>query len=227
MRIGLQKTSLIDFPGRLAMVFFLPGCNLRCPYCHNADLVLNPASLDPEDGRVSLDEALSYLKKRSGMIEGLVISGGEPTLHSELQAIVREAKKLGYAVKLDTNGFFPERIPLDLDYIAMDIKTDLYGYSGFPGSDMDAGKKIVAAMEKIRSYGCPYEFRTTLAPGFLGLSCAMNIAKLLKDEDDYILQRYRPGEGLDPSYPGDLKLDQEPEAILKEMLSLHGKTRLR
>lgn len=159
---GLQKMTLLDFPGRIACTVFLQGCNFRCPFCHNSDL-LSPSS----DTEISVEELLSFLKKRKGMLDGVCITGGEPTLQKDLPELLGAIKDLGYAVKLDTNGSNPamlkELVARDLvDYVAMDIKNSREKYdltAGVPGISME---KIEESMTFLLSGAVDYEFRTTV-----------------------------------------------------------------
>ncbi len=142
---GLQKLTLLDYPEHLAAILFLDGCNFRCPFCHNSELVLG-TSPEVEDNFYSEDEVLGFLKKRAGMLDGVCISGGEPTLHRDLPALITRIKELGYEVKLDTNGTNPDMLRrlLDdhlLDYIAMDIKAGRRNYAAAAGISKDALSK--------------------------------------------------------------------------------------
>ena len=159
---GLQKMTLLDFPGRIACTVFLQGCNFRCPFCHNSDL-LGPEGIT----EISVEELLAFLKKRKGMLDGVCITGGEPTVQRDLPALLRAIKDLGYPVKLDTNGSNPamlrELVAQHLvDYVAMDIKNskEKYGLTaGVPGLSMD---KIEESMAFLLSGTVDYEFRTTV-----------------------------------------------------------------
>jgi len=134
---GLQKLTLADYPGRVAATLFTGGCNLRCPFCHNASLVTKLAEIDP----IPLEEVLSYLKKRSGILDGVCVSGGEPLLQGDICELLEKLKSLGLSVKLDTNGTFPDKLEEILsnglcDYVAMDIKNAPEDYAltvGIPG----------------------------------------------------------------------------------------------
>ena len=152
---GLLKFTLIDFPGRPAAVVFTQGCNFRCRYCHNPELVYPHMFAEP----VAEEEIDAFLKRRQGTLEGIVVSGGEPTLHEDLPAFMADLKAMGYATKLDTNGTRPDMLRelLDkklLDYIAMDIKAPLEKYSLITGV-------LKQSMDLIRQSGLEYEFRTT------------------------------------------------------------------
>lgn len=158
---GLIKFTLIDFPGRPAAVVFTQGCNFRCRYCHNPELVYPHMFAEP----VAKEEIYSFLKRRQGTLEGVVVSGGEPTLHEDLPAFMADLKAMGYATKLDTNGTRPEMLRqlLDarlLDYIAMDIKAPLEKYSLITGVDFNP-EVLRQSMDLIRQSGLEYEFRTT------------------------------------------------------------------
>ena len=160
---GFQKTTLLDFPGRVAATVFLGGCNFRCPFCHNGDLVLSP---DTEPA-FSQDEVFSYLKKRSRILDGVCITGGEPTLQPDLAPFLAQIKALGLAVKLDTNGYRPEVLKALcreglVDYVAMDIKGAPCQYAricGLPQLDL---ARIEASVDFLKEGTVDYEFRTTV-----------------------------------------------------------------
>lgn len=158
---GLQKMTLLDYPGKVACTVFLQGCNFRCPFCHNRDL------LDAAPETIPTDELLAFLKKRQGLLDAVCISGGEPTLHPDLEALIREIKTLGYAVKLDTNGSRPAVLKALvnqglLDYVAMDVKNSPAAYGatvGFGSVNMDA---IEDSLSFLLSDAVDYELRTTV-----------------------------------------------------------------
>lgn len=158
---GLIKFTLIDFPGRPAAVVFTQGCNFRCRYCHNPELVYPHMFAEP----VAIEEIYSFLKRRQGTLEGVVVSGGEPTLHEDLPSFMADLKAMGYATKLDTNGTRPDMLKSLLnakllDYIAMDIKAPLEKYSLITGVDFNP-EVLKQSMDLIRQSGLEYEFRTT------------------------------------------------------------------
>ena len=203
---GFIKTTLINYPGKVAAALFLPGCDLRCPYCHNPELVLGTA-----DDLVSLDEILAYLEKRRGLLQGVCISGGEPLVHSDLGELVKAIKGMGYLVKIDTNGTFPDRIlPLEPDFIAMDIKTTPEKYTMLsPVQDASLPDKIKASIEIIKKSGIEHEFRTTVAPGIVDMEDIRNICKLLPGAQYYVLAGYVPGHTLDPDFTQDTYTNQQ------------------
>ena len=207
MRIcGIQGISLIDFPGRIASVLFLGGCNFRCPFCHNPELVLRAESqpdIDPND-------ALSTIAQRRGLVDGVVVTGGEPLIHSgALIALLRRLRDSGLAVKLDTNGYevdaLREVLVMGLvDYVAMDVKTSLDKYEAATGRVLDSGR-IIEAIAAISGSGIDHEFRTTCVPGLVELDDARSIASLLGRNERYLLQQFRATPAVvDPSY-ADLK----------------------
>ena len=158
---GLIKFTLIDFPGRPAAVIFTQGCNFRCRYCHNPELVYPHLFTEP----VPQEEIMSFLQRRQGTLEGVVVSGGEPTLHDDLPAFMASIKSLGYVLKLDTNGSRPDMIQelIDkklVDYIAMDLKAPLEKYALITGVDTNP-EILTRSMDIIRQSGVAYEFRTT------------------------------------------------------------------
>ena len=187
---GLQKTTLLDFPGHVAATVFLGGCNFRCPFCHNSGL------LGPEAESVFTEnEILDFLKKRKGILEGVCITGGEPTLEAELELFIRKVRDLGYLVKLDTNGYRPGVLK-DLvfqgllDYVAMDIKAGRENYpaaAGVRGMDI---KLIEESVDFLLSGKVPYEFRTTAVKGIHGSVDFQDIGRWLKGPSPYYLQNF-------------------------------------
>ncbi len=176
-------------------MLFLPGCNFACPYCHNPDLV---AHVD-DSALAGFAEILQHVRKRKGIISACVISGGEPLLHAKVPDLVSVLKAEGLLVKLDTNGSFPERIAaVGADYVAMDIKSSLAGYSRlWPSAPADYAERIARSIVIVRSLGAAYEFRITCAPGFVDAKSMEAIADLLMPQDTVYLQTYRPGRVLD------------------------------
>ena len=188
---GLQKLTLLDFPGRIACTVFLPGCNLRCPFCHNASLVLPQQDSPPP---MTADELLAFLQKRRGRLQGVCITGGEPTLHPDLPDLLRQIHLLGFEVKLDTNGSDPDALASllsegGIDYIAMDIKSAPESYEKAVGRECDL-KRFVRSSEIIRTSGIPHEFRTTLVKGIHELGDMEGIGKWLAGEERYFLQTF-------------------------------------
>lgn len=210
---GLAKLTLLDFPGRVACTVFFGGCNLRCPFCHNAGLVLSPAQYDQID-----EEALySFLKKRKGVLDGVAITGGEPLLQPELARMMRRIRELGYAVKLDTNGTFPERLGALLaeglvDYVAMDIKNDEAHYAETAGVpvDLDAVK---ASIRLIQEKAPDYEFRTTVVSAFHTCDSIRGAAELIRGAKRYFLQKFiDSGALLKPGLTGCTREEMEKMA---------------
>lgn len=187
---GLQKTTLLDYPGHVAATIFLGGCNFRCPFCHNSELLGNDA-----EEAYSRDEILKFLNQRKGILEGVCITGGEPTLTPDLEDFIREIRALGLLVKLDTNGSRPEVLKALagnglLDYVAMDIKAGRDNYprvAGVPGLSMEPIKESAAFLMG----GClPYEFRTTVVKGLHTAADFEDIGKWLAGCSRYFLQNY-------------------------------------
>ena len=197
---GWMKTSLIDYPGKIATVLFTSGCNFRCPYCQNSDLVLHPASL-PE---IDPAEIFQLLTRRRGLIDGMVITGGEPTLQDALDDFLQKVKALGLAIKLDTNGYRPQvlkdllRREL-LDYVAMDVKASPAKYPLAAGVPVDL-RRIEESVKLILSSGVEHEFRTTVAPGIVDPEDVEEIAKLIAGTGKYILQQFRPQVTIEPHF---------------------------
>ncbi|MBR5360717.1 MAG: anaerobic ribonucleoside-triphosphate reductase activating protein [Lachnospiraceae bacterium] len=162
---GFDKTSLLNYPGHVAATIFTGGCNMRCPFCHNGELVLNP----PADMRISEEEILAHLKKRSSVLSGLCITGGEPTLQPDLVDFIAKVRALGYKIKLDTNGLKPDTLSelIDagmLDYVAMDIKAGRDNYGRATGIDTDIDK-ISESVRILHKSDIEFELRTTVVKG--------------------------------------------------------------
>ena len=192
---GIRKLTLLDYPGITAATVFLAGCNLRCPFCHNAPLVLCPGKA----GQIDIEEVFAYLKKRRGLLDGVCITGGEPTLDPELPWLVREIKKLGYLVKVDTNGTLPRvlRGLIDegcVDYIAMDIKNSPAKYAmtvGVVDFDTRPVEESAALLIECGKAGrVDYEFRTTVVRGFHEEQDFHEIGRWLRGAKRYFLQEF-------------------------------------
>ncbi len=199
MKIGyLQRTSFIDYPGKLSAIIFTQGCNFSCPYCHNPELV-DPAQFGEP---IAADDVLEFLETRRGKLDGVVITGGEPTLHADLPDLIGRIRELGFAVKLDTNGTNPAmlaRLLADgqLDYLAMDIKAPLAMYEAVAGA---GAAKIAESIELIMASGIDYEFRTTLVEGVLSADDIRSIGELIAGARLYALQNFTPSKHLDESF---------------------------
>jgi len=195
---GIQPCTLIDYPGKLACVIFTQGCVLRCKYCHNPELV------EPKlfTNCIPEERVWAFLQKRVGQLEGVVISGGEPTLQRGLIPFIEEVKDLGYLVKLDTCGYFPEVVSylLDhhlIDYIAMDMKAPLDTYQKVTQVNTNV-QRIKKSIALILSATIPYEFRTTVIKELLSKNDLLQIAQEIRGAQQYYIQKFRPNTILLP-----------------------------
>ncbi len=199
---GFIGVSLIDYPNLVASVLFVGGCNYRCPYCHNADLVLRP-SLWPT---IPIEQLLTDLKRRRGFVDGVVLTGGEPTLYPALARLLRTIRVMGFAIKLDTNGSQPD-VLRDwlgqglLDYVAMDVKTPLERYPEIAGRGVDV-EAVSASIDVLKHCGLPYEFRTTVVPTLLEVEDIAAMACWIAGPAPYFLQQFQPHGCLDPRLEG-------------------------
>ena len=198
---GLQKLTLLDYPGKVACTVFTGGCNFRCPFCHNASLVL-PQRLTQD---ITEEEVLAFLKKRSGMLDGVAVTGGEPLLHADIAPFLRKVRDLGYKIKLDTNGSFPDRLEQLIreglvDRVAMDIKNSPAQYAvtaGIAGFDITP---IMKSRDLLLSGVVEAEFRTTVVKGLHTRESLMEAAKWITGASEYYLQQFKDsGDILDGS----------------------------
>lgn len=187
---GFQKMTLLDFPGKVACTLFTFGCNLRCPFCHNASLVLGGAQEEHTE-----EEILSYLEKRQGLLDGVCITGGEPLLQPNIADFIKKIKALGYAVKLDTNGCFPEKLKELvngglIDYVAMDIKNCLSKYPVTVGIKNFDIAPIKESIEFLVNGNIDFEFRTTIAKELHTLEDIKALSEEIKGAKKYFLQNF-------------------------------------
>ena len=189
---GIQMTSLADFPNRVASVLFTPGCNLRCPYCHNWRIVV-----DPKPPFLNDETALKILVERKRYVDAVVVTGGEPTIHKELPRFLKKLKEKGFAVKLDTNGLNPEALEECLpylDFVALDVKTSLQKYARLgAGGEV----KLVRTIEMLKTGKVEHELRTTVVPGFVDEGDVAEICELVKGVKNFALQQLVPDDVLD------------------------------
>lgn len=186
---GLQKLTLLDYPGKVACTVFTGGCNLRCPFCHNASLVVEPRN----DEIISETDFFAFLKKRHGVLDGVCVTGGEPLLQPDLAAFLKRIKALGYLIKLDTNGSFPDQLKRlaaqDLiDYVAMDVKSSPERYAQATGTPDFDFLKVRKSIDFLLSGSVDYEFRTTVVKGLHNADILRDTAKVIVGAKRYFLQ---------------------------------------
>lgn len=211
---GLQKTTLLDYPGHVAATVFLGGCNMRCPFCHNMDIV----DCREDEGEYSREEVQNFLASRKKILDGVCITGGEPTLYKDLPDFIREIKDLGLKVKLDTNGTNPEMVKNLandglIDYVAMDIKSSLKEYGkacGVPEIKLISIKETIDFLIGNKSVDFDYEFRTTVTKEYHNREVIDDIGKLITGAKNYYLQNfvdseYVPNHTLNPASKEELE----------------------
>lgn len=192
--LGLMKTTLLDYPGVVASTIFLGGCNMRCPFCHNMNLVLGD-NITP----YSVEDIYNHLRKRQGIIEGVCITGGEPTLYPDLPDFIRTIKSFDLKVKLDTNGTNPLMLNCLInegliDYVAMDIKSSLSSYPSVCGISTINLNSIEESINLLKNNNIPYEFRTTIIKQYHTPEVINEIGQLLAGSTNYYLQNYTDSE---------------------------------
>jgi len=214
---GFQKTSLLDYPGILSAIIWTAGCNFRCPFCYNKQLVLGKTEI------ISEEIILSFLAKRRDVLEGLSISGGEPLLQEDIVDFTEKIKKLNYLIKIDTNGAFPERLKglIDkklVDYVSMDVKAPKEKYDQLVGVKTDISK-IEQSIDLIKNEAPDYEFKTTVVPGMLNKKDIVEIAKWLEGSKQFYLQQFKSDSPLISSKLNDVVpySKEELNEILQEI----------
>jgi len=216
---GFQRFSLIDYPDKICAIVFTQGCNFRCPYCHNPELVEMKRS---ENIAFKEDEILSFLDRRRGKLNAVTITGGEPLLQLDLNAFLSAIKRLGYLVKLDTNGSFPLRLERIIqskfvDYVAMDIKTSLNKYNHVIKRKIDT-RKILDSIRLIMDSGLDYEFRTTVVKALFEKDDFYKIGQLIKNARLYVLQKFVPSKTLDDTFLDMKSCTDEEFDCFKEIM---------
>ena len=221
---GFSETSFLDWPGKLCSVLFLPFCNFRCPYCHNHPLVFHPEQC----ATILLEDILARLHSLRTWIDGVCLTGGEPTLHSDLPLLIREIRRQKFLVKLDTNGSNPQMLGNlieegEIDFVSMDVKAPLdpFRYSRSVGLPIEL-KPILESIEILKSGKVDYEFRMTVVPGLHQEEDIRMLGDQLKGGRRLILQNFNPENPLDPSLrstvPYDPKVLKKMEKMLQEMM---------
>ena len=201
--VGFRKTSLVDYPAKVASVLFFPNCNFRCPWCHNRDLVLGTA-----DDLLPLTLCLETIERRRHLIQGVAISGGEPLLYEDIESVIGCVHDMGLSVKLDTNGSLPERLEklftepgFQPDYIAIDLKT---GAAGYPSLAASIGKDFFPAISEslrlLTGLGIPFEVRSVICPGFFGEDTVVELAPYVPRDIPWFFTPFAPGNCLDPAW---------------------------
>jgi pyruvate formate lyase activating enzyme len=207
--VGFRKTSLVDYPGVVASVVFFPGCNLRCPWCHNRELLLGTA-----EDLVPLDHCLAEIGRRRRLVSGVAITGGEPLLRGEVGEVIRRVHDMGLRVKLDTNGTLPNRLGALLgdpetrpDYIAVDLKTGSARYrelaaqaAGGCADDCDPFPVVVESLRLAVGARLPFEARSVVCPGFFDEGTATELSALVPDGVPWYFSAFEPGNCLDPAW---------------------------
>lgn len=220
---GVQKLSLVDYPGHPAATIFTIGCNMRCGYCHNPELVLPERYLDP----IPVDDVLEFLRGRIGRLDACAITGGEPTMHDGLIDFCRELKKIGYLIKLDSNGTHPKMLGsmIDeglIDFVAMDVKAPLNRYREVVARPIDTGA-IAESIGLIKSSGIAHEFRTTIVKSQLSPGDIEDIGRLIDGAERYAFQRFVPGKTLSPQFEFEQSYTDEEIDLMKKTMQKYVK----
>lgn len=222
MRLGgLQRSSLIDYPGKVCAIVFTIGCNFRCPYCHNPELV------DETAEEISEENFFSFLESRKGLLDAVTITGGEPTMHDDLIDFIKKIKSLGFLVKLDSNGTRPEMLEylIDnklVDYLAMDIKAPLQKYESTVARPVDM-EHIQESIALLLEGKIPYEFRTTVVKALLSPEDFHEMGKLIAGAEVYYLQKFVPTKLLNPAFRKKTVYSDEEFADLQQIMGQYVK----
>ena len=219
---GFLETSFVDWPGKICSVLFLPHCNFRCPYCHNHPLIFHPEQYTS----VPIEEVLSYLRSYGNWIDGICVTGGEPTLQDDLPLLIHEIKRQGFLVKLDTNGSNPQMLEnlinaRQIDFISMDVKAPLDPFSYRRSTGLPINLSLISRSIEILKRGeVEYEFRMTVVPGLHQEEDIKNLGNQLRVGPRLVLQNFNPENPLDPSLKKTLPFD--PQVLMKMAKDVQG-----
>lgn len=222
---GFDQMSLVDWDGMVAATLYLPACNFRCPYCHNSGLVLLPDQYES----IPLDDVVSYIEEHNDFLDGIVLTGGEPCIHSDLPEFIAELRAVGMRVKVDTNGSFPdmlERLVKEqlVDYVAMDIKgpLDFDAYSRCAGiGDRRILDRVKDSVDLLMQGEIDYEFRTTVVPALHRSTDIERIGDQLRGAQRFVIQNYIARDTLDPAYMDETPYDRERLEEFREIIACH------
>jgi pyruvate formate lyase activating enzyme len=220
---GFDQMSLVDWDGMVATTLYTSGCNFRCPYCHNSGLVLFPDQYES----IPVDEILDYVREHNDFIDGVVLTGGEPCIHKNIGAFIKQLREVGVGVKLDTNGSFPDLLEslIDkelLDYVAMDVKAplDFDSYSKSAGiTDRRTFEKVRDSIDLLMEGRVDYEFRMTVVPALHRASDLQRVAEQIRGARRFVLQNYVPRDTLDPAFLNETPYDAERLEEFKKMMA--------
>lgn len=220
---AIQKLTLLDYPGHVSCIVFTPGCNFRCGYCHNPEFVLPERIAKIAGSFIPEESFFRFLEQRKGLLDGVVISGGEPTLAPDLIEFMRRVKAMGFLVKLDTNGNRPQVLQkiIDaslVDYIAMDLKSSLRTYKKVVGQGANL-EALLQSIHLIQKSGVDYEFRSTLIREIHTSAILKSMATLLRGSKKVYLQRFRPGHTLDPNFGKYHAFDDAEMAEIRQLFA--------
>jgi len=221
---GFQKSTLLDYPGKLACLVFTYGCNLRCEYCHNPELVIQPFK---KRSSITEDKIFSFLEKRKNLVDGVVITGGEPTIQKDLIPFIKKIKNMGFLVKLDTNGTNSKVVKKILgmnivDYWAMDVKYDKEIYIQNLENKVNY-EEIEKSIKLIMENAKDYEFRTTYVKGIHTTDSVKGIGELIKGSKRYYIQNFRPGKTINPALNSSNSFTQQELENFKKLMQKYVK----
>lgn len=220
---GFDQMSLVDWDGMVATTVYLSGCNFRCPFCHNSSLVLTPEIYDS----IPVDEVLDYVREHNDFIDGVVVTGGEPCMHSDIGGFLKQLREIGVGIKLDTNGSFPELLESLIskelvDYVAMDIKAplDFDSYSKSAGiTDRRTFERVQDSIDLLMEGRVDYEFRMTVVPALHRASDLKRVAEQIKGARRFVIQKYVARNTLDPSFLDEAPYNAERLEEFKAMMA--------
>jgi pyruvate formate lyase activating enzyme len=220
---AIQKFTMLDYPEKTACIVFTPGCNFRCSYCHNPEFVLPEKLKELRSSFIPEEAVFNFLETRKGLLDGVVVTGGEPTIMPDLLAFIKKIKDRGFLVKLDTNGNRPQVVAQAIerslvDYIAMDVKTSLTEYQRLAGARANP-KYIKESIDLVKNSGIDYEFRSTLIKDLHTEEILHDMVEVLRGAKKLYLQRFRSGNTLDPAAEEYLPFSDKEMKEIKELFA--------